>query len=159
MDHPKPIKRSGQLAPLSREHHEGLLFAWKIRQGLKNGTDIKSISQFVQWFWENELQGHFKKEEQVLAKYLPVDDALVHRMIDEHQNIEALVQINENIADKSLLEQLAGAVNDHIRFEEREVFPHAERTLTTEQLNLVYHQLTEEKSSCPKWENEFWVKK
>jgi hemerythrin-like domain-containing protein len=156
---PKPIKRSEQLAPLSREHHEGLLFAWKIKQGLKNGTAIKTISQFVQWFWQNDLQEHFRKEEQVLANCLPAGDALVTRMTDEHQNIEALIHINGNIADEALLAQLADAVNDHIRFEERELFPHAEKILTTEQLNFIHTELSAERPSYPKWEDEFWVNK
>ena len=156
---PKPIKRSEQLAPLSRDHHEGLLFVWKIRQGLKNGTDINTLSRFVQWFWENDLQEHFKKEEQVLAKQLPPDDALIHRMIDEHQNIEALIHINENIADRILLVQIADAVNDHIRFEERELFPHAEKVLHPGQLNILYTELSGERSSLSIWEVEFWLKK
>ena len=41
MEEIKPLKRSKELAPLSREHHDGLLFAWKIKQGLANGTPIK----------------------------------------------------------------------------------------------------------------------
>jgi hypothetical protein len=68
MDQPiKPIKRSKELVPLSKEHHGSLLFGWKIKQGLRNGTDPKIIAQFIEWFWQNELQDHFKKEEQVLA--------------------------------------------------------------------------------------------
>ena len=66
----KPIKRSKELAPLSREHHEGLLFAWKIKQGLKNETETKLIAEYVQWFWKNHLQEHFTEEEQILAPYL-----------------------------------------------------------------------------------------
>jgi len=155
----KPIKRSEQLAPLSREHHEGLLFAWKIKQGLKNGTDVKLIAQFVQWYWENHLQEHFREEEQLLAAHLPKDDALVQRMVDEHQNIEALIRINENIADEALLTELADAITSHIRFEEREFFPYAEKLLSVEQLNLVYEELSKENKTSGVWENEFWIKK
>jgi hemerythrin-like domain-containing protein len=158
-DEMKPIKRSEQLAPLSREHHEGLLFVWKLKQGLKNGTDIKTIAEYVQWFWEGHLQEHFREEEEILARYLPADDALVHRMIDEHQSIEALVHINENIADDALLEQLANELNDHIRFEEREFFPHAEKTISVEALNAIYEQLSKEPAQCGAWPNEFWLKK
>ena len=35
----KPLKRNPNLVPLSREHHYGLLFCWKLKQGLANGTD------------------------------------------------------------------------------------------------------------------------
>ena len=43
MNQPKPIKRSKELVPLSKEHHEGLLFAWKIKQGLQNGIGIEAM--------------------------------------------------------------------------------------------------------------------
>jgi hemerythrin-like domain-containing protein len=154
-----PIKRSGQLAPLSREHHEALLFVWKIRQGLKNGTDIREVAQFVQWFWQNHLQEHFREEEQILAAHLPEDNEFVLRMIDEHQNIEALIHINENIPDEALLVQLADELNAHIRFEEREFFPYVEKTISVADLNRIYEQLSREKRQGTKWENEFWVKK
>jgi len=157
---PKPIKRSEQLAPLSRDHHDGLLFAWKIRQGLNNGTDIKIIASFTRWFWENDLQEHFREEEQILAACLPKDEPSVLRMIDEHHNIEALIHINESIADAALLLQLADAVTAHIRFEEREFFPYAETLLTPDQLNFIYAELSKEKPfPGSEWGNEFWVRK
>jgi hemerythrin-like domain-containing protein len=155
----KPIKRSEQLTPLSREHHEGLLFVWKIRQGLKNGTDIKTIAEYVQWFWQGHLQEHFRQEEGILAKYLPAEDALVHRMVDEHQSIEALLHINENIADEALLEQLTNELDKHIRFEEREFFPYAEKTISEEDLNAIYEQLSKKAGQCGVWQNEFWRSK
>ena len=92
-----PIKRSKQLAPLSRDHHEGLLLVWKIRQGLKNKDDIKVIAEFVQVFWKTHLMKHFHKEEVVLGSHLPGDNALLKRMIEEHRDIEALIMINEKI--------------------------------------------------------------
>lgn len=155
----KPIKRSEQLTPLSKEHHEGLLFAWKIKQGLKNGTAITIIAAFVQWFWQSHLQKHFMEEENILAAYLPAENDLVQRMIDEHQNIEALIHINESIADEALLAQLADAVSDHIRFEERELFVYAEQTLDVEKLNIIYEQLSKNQKSLAMWQNEFWLNK
>ena len=154
----KPIKRSPQLTPLSKEHHDSLLFVWKIRQGLKNGTDIKLIAQFVRWFWETHLQEHFTEEEQILAPQLPPDNAMVLQMKEEHQNIEALIHINEGIADEALLAQLANAVNDHIRFEERELFPFAEKAIPADKLNFVFEHLSKEKKQCNSWENEFWIR-
>jgi hemerythrin-like domain-containing protein len=154
----KPIKRSKQLTPLSKDHHDGLLFVWKIKQGLKNGADIKLIAEYVQWFWKNHLEEHFKEEEQILAPHLPADNELLKRMIGEHQEIEAMVHINESIPDETLLGNLAKAIDDHIRFEERELFPYAEKVIPERELNLIYEQLTKEPVQCEKWEREFWVK-
>ena len=154
----KPIKRSKQLTPLSKDHHDGLLFAWKIKQGLKNGADIKLIAQYVQWFWKNHLQEHFREEEQILAPHLPEDNELLKQMIDEHHGIESMVHINENIADEILLLNLAQAIDEHIRFEERQLFPYAEKAIAEKELNLIYDQLSKVPVQCEKWEREFWVK-
>lgn len=155
----KPIKRSKQLTPLSKDHHDGLLFAWKIRQGLKNGADIKIIAEYVQWFWTNHLEEHFREEEQILAPHLPADNELLQQMFDEHENIEAMIHINENIPDGILLANLAQAIDDHIRFEERQLFPYAEKAIPEEELNSIYEHLSKEPVQCEKWEREFWVKK
>jgi len=154
----KPIKRSKQLTPLSKDHHDGLLFAWKIKQGLKNGADIKLIAKYVQWFWKNHLQEHFREEEQILAPHLPEDNKLLKQMIDEHHGIESMVHINENIADEILLLNLAQAIDEHIRFEERQLFPYAEKAIPEKELNLIYDQLSKVPVQCEKWEREFWVK-
>jgi hemerythrin-like domain-containing protein len=155
----KPIKRSKQLTPLSKDHHDGLLFAWKIKQGLKNGTDIKLIAAYVQWFWENHLQEHFTQEEQILAPHLPADNELLRQMVDEHQEIEALIHINQNIPDEIVLGRLAQSIDDHIRFEERQLFPNAETLISENDLNLIYEQLSEQPKECSKWDNEFWLTK
>ena len=154
-----PIKRSKQLTPLSKDHHDGLLFAWKIKQGLKNGATINTISEYVQWFWKNHLAEHFREEEQILAPHLPGDNELLMQMLDEHQEIEAMVYINENIPDPTLLLNLAQAIDDHIRFEERQLFPYAEKVIPESELNLIYEQLPKEPAKWEKWEREFWVKK
>ena len=154
----KPIKRSKQLTPLSKDHHDGLLFAWKIKQGLKNGADLKLIAKYVQWFWKNHLQEHFREEEQILAPHLPEDNKLLKQMIDEHHGIESMVHINENIADEILLLNLAQAIDEHIRFEERQLFPYAEKAIPEKELNLIYDQLSKVPVQCKTWEREFWVK-
>jgi hemerythrin-like domain-containing protein len=155
----KPIKRSEQLAPLSRDHHEALLFVWKIRQGLKNGTDPKIISNFVNWFWNAHLKEHFMEEEQILGPALPQEDLLLKQMLEDHQEIEALIHVNENIPDVHLLEQLAEKINDHVRFEERKLFPSAEKQIPPERLDQILQQLLVEKPTATAWKDEFWVKK
>ena len=155
----KPIKRSQQLTPLSKDHHDGLLFAWKIKQGLKNGADIKLVAEYVQWFWNNHLQEHFNEEEQILAPHLPPGNELLQQMLDEHQEIEAMIHINENIPDESLLAKLARSIDDHIRFEERQLFPYVEKLIPEKELNLIYEQLLKDAPQCKNWDNEFWKNK
>lgn len=154
----KPIKRSKELVPLSKDHHEGLLLGWKIKQGLRNGTDAGLISKYIQWFWEADLQEHFRKEEQILAAHLPRENELVRRMFEEHEEIEALIHINAMVVDEDIFVQIADKISEHIRFEERVLFPFAEQTIPASGLTEIHAAIDTAKSGA-KWEEEFWVRK
>ena len=79
----KPIKRSEHIAVLSRDHHAGLLFCWKIKEGLKHAVDLQRINQYVKYFWEGHLQEHFREEETLLFSKL--DDELTNRAKRDHK--------------------------------------------------------------------------
>ena len=159
MEEIKPIKRSKELAPLSREHHDGLLFAWKIKQGLANSTPVETICNYTRWFWSNHLKPHFRDEEKVLVKFLPEDNSLVHRMIKEHGQIRDLVSALDKDPDPGSLKLLSEYINNHIRFEERELFPYVEKTVTPEQLSEIYNDLPHDLHCDTEWKDEFWVRK
>jgi len=159
MEEIKPLKRSKELAPLSREHHDGLLFAWKIKQGLANETAIETLCNYTRWFWSNHIKPHFKEEEKVLVKFLPEDNALVRQMFREHAQIRDLIISLDKEPDSSSLQLLAEFINNHIRFEERELFAYAEKTLTQEQLNEIFKELPNELQCETEWKDEFWVRK
>ncbi|GAA4324266.1 hemerythrin domain-containing protein [Flaviaesturariibacter amylovorans] len=153
-----PIKRSPQLAPLSREHHEGLLIVWKIRQGLAKGIETARIGAYLQWAWENDLEAHFRREEEAFARFVP-GEPLLARMQEEHETIEGLLHVNAQIADPALLDEIANLLNHHIRFEERTLFPAIERQLSPEQLDALHAQLeSEPRKECGAWADEFWVR-
>jgi hypothetical protein len=153
---PKPIKRSAQLAPLSREHHEGLLFAWKIRQGLSKNIEPSRIAAFVQWFWSNHLISHFQKEETALPPILSPSHPLLQQMFHEHEGLKSLIDDVVQHGDLKKLEVLAQAVTDHIRFEERQLFGEVEKAASPEQLQRLSEQLHDEKNAAV-WDDEFWV--
>lgn len=157
----KPIKRSKQLAPLSREHHDGLLFSWKIKQGIANNATIEQMRKFALWYWRHHIKPHFFQEEKILLPYLPADNPMKHRLKEEHDHIrELVIGLDEGTdADKRHLIILSDLVNQHIRFEERELFPFMEHLLTTEQLDTVFNELEAHPLTCEEWTDEFWVKK
>ena len=159
MEEIKPIKRSKELAPLSREHHDGLLFVWKIKQGLSNGTSLTTLCNYTRWFWSNHMKPHFKDEEKVLVKYLPADNPLVSQMFDEHAYIRDVIISLDKDPDPNSLQSLAEYINNHIRFEERELFAYAEQTLTPQQLNEIYNELSNDSHCETEWKDEFWVNK
>jgi len=159
MEEIKPLKRSKELAPLSREHHDGLLFAWKIKQGIANGTSIETLCNYARWFWTNHLKSHFTDEETVLVKFLPADNPLVLQMFQEHAQIRELIISLDKEPVSNSLKLLAEHINNHIRFEERKLFVYVENTLTQEQLDGIYKELPHELHCDTEWEVEFWVKK
>jgi len=78
-------------------------------------------------------------------------------MSEEHVVIKKLFEENEELNEVALLD-LASFIEKHIRFEERELFPHLERTLTAIQLQKASQQLVPA-PVCNKWQDEFWIRK
>jgi hemerythrin-like domain-containing protein len=155
----KPIRRSKQLAPLSREHHDGLMYVWKIREGLRNGAAIGKLKQYTIWFWQQHIKPHFYQEEKILLPYMPANHELAIRLKKEHENIREFILNLDREADQATFVQLCDLLDDHIRFEERQVFSFLEQTLPADKLNDIYLQLEQHPVCAGIWEDEFWVKK
>jgi hemerythrin-like domain-containing protein len=158
----KPIKRNENILKLSKEHHFSLLFCWKIRQGLKNETTTNRIIQYVQYFSTHFLMPHFREEEDFLFALL--DDAKVEKATEHHKVINSLIaelSNNNEINSRELLQKIAGMVDDHIHYEERELFPYLEKKLSDDQLEAVGKQLMDENTLSGKdeYQDEFWIKK
>ncbi len=161
----KPIKRSVELQPLSREHHDGLLFVWKIRQGLKNGTNTDKLVDFVSWYWKNHIRPHFYQEEKILIPFVLHSDLSI-KMKTEHENIrEIIIDIDKDPVRGDLV-RLSDLIEKHIRFEEREFFPYIESVLSPAQLADIHLQLESHtlevhcnRPTLNSWTDEFWVKK
>ena len=156
----KPIKRSVQLAPLSREHHNGLLFAWKIKQGMENNTPLEMLRSYSMWYWRHHIKPHFYQEEKILIPHMPADHPMAVRLKEEHDHIRELVLGLDEQADKRSLQILCDLLNRHIRFEERELFGKKEKILSTEKLDEVHKELEKHPLKTEEWkEEEFWIKK
>lgn len=153
-----PIKRHQAIVSFSKDHHFGLLLVWKIRQGLGKSVNAERISKYVVYFFKEDLEKHFKDEEQLLFCRLPVDDALRKRAEEEHQSIYNLVNaIDENKNFTNLLNQLANELEKHVRFEERKLFNHLQKKLMPADLELIEKRLSNDgKTSDEKWEDVFW---
>ena len=158
METRQPLKRSKELSPLSREHHDGLQFVWKIRQGLANRTAIGRLKDFTIFYWQQHVKPHFFHEEQVLSKFIPEDNKLLKQMRDEHEMIrELILQLGD--ASATTFSTLADIIYKHIRFEERELFEWVEKHLTKEQLQEIYAELETHPLCGGYWRDEFWLNK
>ena len=155
----KPTRRSKELAPLSRLHHTGLLFTWKVRQGLSNGTEPDTLRKYVLWTWQHRIKPHFFQEEKILLPYLNTDDPMAIRLKDEHEQIRELILSLDEEADNQTFIILCDLVDKHIRWEERELLGYLEGLLTPQQLAAIYKAIEEHPVSPEQWTDEFWVKK
>lgn len=169
MNKPSPLKRNENLVLLSRDHHDGLLTVWKVRQGLGNGTPEGVIATFILHQYSNHLEPHFIEEERWLFPALNGTDELRIKAEQQHEGIRKMIkEIGNTVDDKSIptdvlkvhVEKFASLLDEHIRFEERILFPHIEQSLSDEKLKNVGLHLSidhNEKKSQP-WPDEFWIK-
>ena len=158
----KPIRRNENILKLSKEHHFSLLFCWKIRQGLKMNIDASRIVKYAQYFHAHFLRLHFRAEE--LFLFASLDGKRIEKAIDQHKEINKLLaKLSKNTEDNASgqLEKLATLVDDHVRYEERILFPHLEKMLSEEQLAAIGNQLDSGQllPLSDEYEDEFWIKK
>lgn len=154
-----PIRRNKNIVTLSHDHHAGLLFCWKLRQGLKKQVDPARMLSYVHYFWQQHLRPHFREEEAFLF-ILPEDPGIV-RAKDEHHRIRVLVDAILAGSGSSghalqLLPLLANTVDNHIRFEERDLFPRLEKELSEKQLESIGHHINEKPHLPDDWRDDFW---
>lgn len=153
----KPIKRSEYIVKLSRDHHASLLFCWKIRQGRRNGIDSNRIKPYVAYFAAEHLTPHFVEEEDILFRSV-LEDSLVQQAFEEHKQINMLVEkIAENDHPERFLDEIADIVDQHVRFEERVLFPHLEQIIPEVQLKEISEKLDQDPPKDT-YHDPFWVK-
>ncbi len=156
---PKPIKRHPQLISLSRQHHSVLLFCWKIRQGLLKEVEFGRLSHYIRHFWDKYLRVHFHEEESILFKAAP--GAACTKAIDQHIAIEQSIKaVTKSLTDQAeSFSSLADMVEQHVRYEERELYPELEEQLGEALLSKVGAQLLEAEAAIgtDAYEDEFWA--
>ena len=154
----KPLKRHPFIIEYSKDHHYGLLLVWKIRQGLKKSIEPHRIAGYINLFAEKELIPHFDEEEKFLLNLLSPNDELRIEATNQHIELrQFLFEIEHEKVYNSTLECFANLLEKHIRFEEREFFPHLQKTIdldtvyTTEQK--AFHNQNEIDTL---WTDNFW---
>ena len=119
------MKRDKNLQALSRDHHHGLLLGWKIKQGLKHEVNPELIVEYIRYFSEAALFPHFNEEEKQILIYLQDDNSYKLRTLNDHVTIAKLIEtLDDQETDPAVFLKIADILEDHIRFEERELFPY-----------------------------------
>ncbi len=162
MNNRKPIKRSNELAPLSRDHHSGLLLSWKIKTGIQKAISADRIANYVVFYYRAHLEEHFRQEEEYIFSLVGNVSPLVRKALAEHREITGLItQLeNEKPTGYENLEKLMNLLETHIRYEERELFPYIEQKAEGHLLKNAGEIIAELHNNIkePAWNDEFWVR-
>ncbi|MGN7515906.1 MAG: hemerythrin domain-containing protein [Allomuricauda sp.] len=149
-----PIKRHSALQGVSREHHHGLLLCWKIRTGLSKNVPMERIKDYADWFYETYLVPHFQLEETYIFPIVGNDHPWVKKALSDHRRLIRL--FTSTTADMKTLGQIEETLEQHIRFEERQLFNHVQEMANNKQLDIIEKQHSNEKFndniSDPFWE-------
>ncbi|MCB0719713.1 MAG: hemerythrin domain-containing protein [Bacteroidetes bacterium] len=154
------MKRSHYLEILSHDHFEGLLVAKRLSTGLGRSVDRATLAGYTKFVWNTKLAPHFRLEEVhlvplVRAARIP---ELVDRVLSEHEQIRDLVaQAADARSSTQCFADLSELLKEHIRFEERDVFPALERASTDAELKTLCESLNADHATdAPEWNIRFW---
>lgn len=123
------MKRHVALEPFSRDHYSGLTLA----KALVTGEPL--AAERCRAEWEKELKDHFEQEERLLGGLVPSE--LSEQLAGEHREIADLISLLPENGPR-----LGQVLNDHIRWEERVLFPWIESNCTSNQLAALFAQTT-----------------
>jgi len=127
------MKRSDALAPLSRDHHQGLFVALQLKRA--SAESAAAARQAFLDFFEHDGRLHFRLEEELLlpafARHGAADHEAVVTLLTDHVELRRLA---DDLAagpagEVDLLHVLGERLERHIRHEERVLFPMVEEAL------------------------------
>jgi hemerythrin-like domain-containing protein len=137
-----PIKRHPSLQPLSRDHYQGLVQAQHLSKSAEqdDAARRRALAEFLD-HWQMEIAQHFADEERLLPPYMHAEDK--QRLEAEHATLRKYAkdaeehrrQIDPGI---EWIAQLGKMLHDHIRWEERELFPRVEANAGQEALQALH---------------------
>ncbi|HSJ97872.1 MAG TPA: hemerythrin domain-containing protein [Myxococcota bacterium] len=126
------MRRSAPLRDLSDEHHAALVLALRSRRAAASGEPgaVAAAWAEAERIHGVELEPHFAIEERWLVPPLEAagESALAARLRADHAALRAALAIGA-LRSAEALAGFAERLAAHVRFEERELFPAAERTL------------------------------
>ncbi|HNU89159.1 MAG TPA: hemerythrin domain-containing protein [Ferruginibacter sp.] len=125
------MKRIEALAPLSRDHHGSLILAQLLKKGAPayNGLPhtVEGKIAYARQLFGKEIKEHFRKEELVLDKAKDCHEAIgriSEEIKAEHKELTALFLSLDTVSDAEIkMDELGNKLEEHIRKEERVLFP------------------------------------
>jgi hemerythrin-like domain-containing protein len=125
-------RRHDSLIPLSHEHHDALLLAWRLRNGDLSKREPDLRARHVNAFFEYRLISHLRLEEELLfpafRAVLGVEASLIDVLLGDHRELRAkAAAIKAGAHDQ--VNGFCDLLERHIRTEERQLFVLAENRM------------------------------
>ena len=114
---------------------------------------MERIKTYADWFFEHQLIPHFDVEEAHIFSLLDDDHELKKRALAEHRRLKRLFTDTKDV--ERSLHKIEEELEQHIRFEERILFPAIQLVATEEQLQRIA-QVHDELPFEDNTEDEFW---
>ncbi len=158
-------KRSEHLKKISWEHHQALRYAMHIKKGVANGAAGEVIAGYIKAVNEQHLMPHFAEEEQTLFSRLEHrqrENPILRRVLEEHRALPELAREidHDKGRNRDQMLRFAQMLVDHVKLEEKELFPWIERSLSESALQEAQAQIDQMHSSQElDWTDEFWKEK
>ena len=124
------MKRHESIAPLSREHHANLILAQLLKSDVEDYKGLPSSPEDKRTYaldiYYKEIKNHFLKEEKVFDLISHHEELFraLSELKEEHKIISDYFEnlpLDDSLPEK--LNELGIALDNHIRKEERIVFP------------------------------------
>lgn len=124
------MKRDTRLRRLSSEHHHALVLARELSRHVASHAPDAPVVLDLRGRFDRELEPHFRVEEAILLPALRAigEHALVARLEADHSALRAHLAAAER-GDAGHVASFAERLVEHVRFEERELFPRCEAAL------------------------------
>src|SRR5215208_2861757 len=131
------MKRDEALALLSRDHHQALARALRLRRATSD--DAADVGGDVLAFWTGQGARHFRIEEEILlpacAHRIDPARAEVARVLTDHVWIRARMdRLEAGDLDLDRMHELGKRLDAHVRHQDRVLFPLIEESLEPTEL-------------------------
>jgi hemerythrin-like domain-containing protein len=117
-------RRPESLIPLSHEHHDALLLAWRLRTDDLSKREPEVRASHVSAFFEYRLINHLKVEEELLfpafREVLGLEASLIEVLLSDHQVLRAHV-VTIKAGAHEQVDSFGVLLDRHIRTEDRQL--------------------------------------
>ena len=137
-------RRHETLIPLTHDHHHALAQARRLQDAskLEDVTQRRNLANgFINFYFGRAVRHFHEEEELFFAPLIDHPEARDHvlRAVTDHLRLHALTrkmkrQVADGEADQDTLDRISRLLTEHVRWEERELFPLVEQLVPEDEL-------------------------